>query len=87
MICHACGKDQRCEATTGSMRCQGEHGHSGPHWVDVGHVTGVNKWGVELSNRCAKWGDCILRPCHKGPCESGSGKRVRVTVERKRADA
>lgn len=85
MICHACGREMRCDALKGSSRCQGEHGHSGPHWIDVGGG-GVIKWGVEMHRRCAKWSECVLRHLHKGPCESGSGKRVRVTVERKKGD-
>jgi hypothetical protein len=62
---------KRCESIDGSLRCQGDDDHRGPHWADVGRGNAVLRWGMR-GYGCFD-SECIRAPGHAEPHRNGLG--------------
>lgn len=79
--CRTCGRDLRCNAEFGTLRCQGEIDHPGDHWADNGTRTNaVLRWGVHSFYGCPD-PSCVRKPGHPMPHRDGRGHSWEPYVE------
>ena len=63
---------RRCESVDGVYRCQGDAGHAGAHWADVGRSPAVLRWGMR-GYGCFD-PECVRAPGHPTPHRNGRGR-------------
>lgn len=64
---------ERCMDRHGSVFCQGDKGHAGPHWADVGRKDALLRWGDPRSYLGCFELRCVRKPGHETPHNDGHG--------------